>query len=96
MPQPQSYTITLGTGTPTTLSCNPGDKITWTNSTGYSITAFTLPSCVPSQPAVSVPLANGSSTSAYTVNNGTNGNYNYSYVVDCPEEDTRGGTINVS
>jgi hypothetical protein len=96
MPQPTTYTITLGTGTPTTLNCTPGDKIIWSNNTGYNISSFTLPTCVPSQPPVSVPLANNSNTGSYTVNNGSKGNYNYSYGVESPSRDTRGGTINVS
>jgi hypothetical protein len=74
--------------------CRAGDKITWTNNTGKTITAFTLPTCVSPQtdPA---PIASGATTRDYTVNNGAGGSYPYSYVYPDTTAGTKNGTIDV-
>lgn len=95
MSQPQTYNIVLpATGTPTTPTVNPGDKLNWTNNTGNNISSFTLPSCVGgTSPA---PIANGATTSNYTVNaNTTKGDYGYSWE-EGAELDRRTGTIDVN
>jgi len=94
-----TYNISItnsGDPYPSPLDCNPGDKITWTNNYSKSVTGFTLPTCVSPQtnPA---PIAVGATTREYTVNNGANGTFNYSYTLaDQIEGETRNGTIDVS
>jgi hypothetical protein len=77
-----------------TADADPGDKITWTNNTGYEVTSFTLPTCVSPQTSPA-PLANGATTRDYTVNSGANGTFDYSYSFSRTAEDTRTGTIDV-
>ena len=74
--------------------CKAGDKITWTNNTGKTITAFTLPTCVSPQtdPA---PIAAGATTRDYNVNNGASGSYPYEYVYPDTAAGTKNGTIDV-
>lgn len=91
------YNISItssGDPNPSTLDCKPGDQITWTNNNTQTITSFTLPSCV-SPNTSPAPIAPGATTRSYTVNNGSNGDYSYSYVLPSPEADTRAGTIDV-
>jgi len=94
---PASYNISIdSSGSAATLTCNPGDKITWTNNYTKSITAFTLPSCVSPQTSPA-PIAVGVTTQTYTVNSGTNGSFSYSYTFAAQiDADTRSGTIDVS
>jgi plastocyanin len=83
-----------GDVSPASLSCNPGDKITWTNNYSEAITAFTLPSCV--SPSNSpAPIAVGAATRDFTVNSGSNGTYDYSYGWPTSKRGTRSGTIDV-
>ena len=86
--------ITLGSSTPSN-DVNPGDKITWTNDTGYNISSFTLPTCVSPQTSPA-PIANGATTRQYTVNSGSKGDYSYSWFEDDPSAGTRSGTIDVN
>ena len=95
MPQPSNYTIRLPAGTPATLTCNTGDHVTFTNNTGYSITAFTLPTCLSPKTSPTFPWANGSSSIQYTVNGNPNTNYNYTYSYS-PTNTDQAGTIDVS
>ncbi len=95
MPQDLNISLTSSGPSPSIQDCDPGDKITWTNNTGVSVDAFTLPTCVSPQtdPA---PIAAGDTTRKYTVNNGTNGEYGYSYDIPSPKEGALNGTIDVS
>jgi hypothetical protein len=89
--------ISLDPGGPTPnplTGCSPGDKITWTNNTGETITAFTLPTCVSPQTSPA-PIAPGATTRDYTVNNGAGGSYPYSYVYPDTARGTKNGTIDV-
>jgi plastocyanin len=99
MTAPVDYTITIGTDgqpSPGTLTCNPGDTITWVNSDAYDIDAFTLPTCVSPQTDPAPIAPNGGTTRKYTVNNGSKGSFGYSYDVDDDDADTQSGTIDVS
>lgn len=91
----KSISLGLGGPTPDPLTgCNPGDKITWTNNTGKTITAFTLPSCVSPQtnPA---PIAPGKPTRPYNVNRDAHGTYPYDYTYPDTAKGTKNGTIDV-
>jgi plastocyanin len=97
MPQPHEWNISItssGDPSPSALSCNPGDKITWKNDYSESVTAFTLPTCVAPQtdPA---PIAAGATTSSFTVNSGASGTYDYSYDFPSKKRAPRSGTIDV-
>lgn len=88
-------------------SHHEGDKITWTNKTGYDITSFTLPDCVkdngtvPPNPA---PLPNGKTTPhVYKIAQGSKRvkpyYYDYSYATKTRHKhilNTLSGTIDVS
>lgn len=74
--------------------CKPGDKITWTNNTGKTITSFTLPTCVSPQTSPA-PIASGATTRKFTVNKGAGGTYPYSYVYPDTAMGTKNGTIDV-
>ncbi len=95
MAQDLNISLTSSGPSPSLQDCNPGDKITWTNNTGVSVDAFTLPTCVSPQtdPA---PIAAGDTTRKYTVNHGTNGKYTYSYHIPSRMAGTLSGTIDVS
>jgi plastocyanin len=91
------YSISItstGEVSPASLSCNPGDKIAWTNNYSEAITQFTLPSCV-SPPSSPAPIAVGATTRDFTVNAGSHGTYDYSYGWPTPERAPRSGTIDV-
>jgi hypothetical protein len=90
-----NVTVTLSTSSPGTTTIQQPGKLTFTNSTGVSIT-LTLPTCVSPNGGQSVSLANGASTQQYNVSNNQNGNYGYSYTGTWPEGDTLSGTIDVS
>jgi plastocyanin len=81
---------------PATLSCSPGDKITWTNNYSQEITEFTfnLPTCVSPQTSPA-PIAVGATTRQYTVNNNAHGKFEYSYGWPDAKRGTRTGTIDV-
>jgi plastocyanin len=91
------YSISItstGGVSPATLSCRSGDKITWTNNYSEAITEFTLPSCVsPNQSPA--PIAVGATTRDFTVNSGSQGNYEYTYGWPTAKRATRSGTIDV-
>jgi plastocyanin len=82
-----------GDPSPSIRGANPGDKITWTNNYSEAVTSFSLPTCVSPQtdPA---PIAVGTTTRKYTVNNGSSGTYDYSYVTSAAT-DPHSGTIDV-
>jgi plastocyanin len=97
MPQPQNWTISItstGDPSPSALSCNPGDKITWTNNYSEAVTEFTLPSCVSPQTSPA-PITAGGTTQSFTVNSGVSGTYDYSYDFPSKKRAPRGGTIDV-
>jgi plastocyanin len=75
------------------MRCKAGDKIIWTNNTGQTITAFTLPTCV-SPKTNPAPIAPGKSRTR-TVNNAKKGTYPYSYVYPDKPQTTKNGTIDV-
>lgn len=91
-----SYTISLKASgpDPNGQTYNVGDKITWQNNASTAVFAFALPTCVAPQ-TISLPLAVGASTSAYTVTASPKGSYNYSYTLSA-KEDPISGTIDVS
>jgi plastocyanin len=84
-----------GNPDPENQGCSPGDQIKWTNDSNREITTFNLPSCVSPQQSPA-PIAAGGSTRWFTVQQGANGTYDYSYGWVGPEEGTRSGTIDVS
>ena len=86
-------TIDLTDANPGTQGASAGDKLTWHNGTSSSIT-LNPPSCV--SPSTSDDIAAGGDSRQYTVNNGTNGDYNYSFSTGGPARGVRNGTINVS
>ena len=91
------YSITIdssGNPSPSTLDCEPGDKITWTNSYNQSISSFTLPTCVSPQTSPA-PIAVSATTREFTVNSSADGAYSYSYMVPGLQGGPRTGTIDV-
>lgn len=96
MPVTLNISITAtGSPSPDPLTCAPGTQITWTNNNAACVSAFTLPTAVAPQTSPA-PIAPGATTGSFTVNSGAKGNYGYSYVVDSPKNDTKGGTISVT
>ena len=91
-----SYTISLTASgpNPNGQTYNAGDKITWQNNASTAVFAFALPTCVAPQ-TISLPLAVGASTSAYTVTASPKGAYDYDYTLG-PDLDPISGTIDVS
>ncbi len=84
-----------GDPNPSTLDTTPGTKIKWTNNASSIISTFTLPTCVSPQTSPA-PINPGAETRHYTVNDGTNGDYSYSYVVDDETDGVpKDGTIDV-
>jgi plastocyanin len=79
---------------PASLTCDPGDRITWTNNFSQAITDFTLPTCVSPQTSPA-PIAVGATTRQYTVNSGVRGTFEYSYGWPSVKRGTRSGTIDV-
>ncbi len=79
---------------PASLKCDPGDKITWTNKIGKTITGFTLPTCVSPQKSPA-PIVDGKTTRTYNVNNDPSGSYEYSYTYPDTPLTTKNGTIDV-
>ena len=88
-------TITLTTTSPGTSSIQQPGKLTFTNSTGVSI-SLTLPTCVSPNSGGTVSLADGASTQQYNVSGNQNANYGYSYTGNWLPGDTLSGTIDVS
>jgi len=90
-----THNIVLGAEGDPVTTASAGDKITWTNSTGYNISSFTLPSCVGGQSPA--PIAVGATTGEFTINAGSKKqNYPYSWIQDDGKRDPRGGTIDVN
>ena len=91
-----NYNIKLTANGPSigSLSCNPGDKITWTNDVAGKIVSLTLPTCV-SPPEGTIKLNPVATSRNYTVNNGK-GTYQYSYTYDSSIMAVQTGTIDVS
>ena len=87
------YTINLSDADAGTQNADPGDKITWHNDTSSSIT-LNPPSCV--SPGTSDDIGAGGDSRDYTVNSGTNGNYEYTFSTGGATRGVRSGTINVS
>lgn len=72
------YTINLIDSDAGTDDVCPGDKITWHNSTD-SIITLNPPSCV--SPGCQEQIIAKSDGRTHTVNNGTNGEYDYCFTV---------------
>lgn len=90
-----NVSLEIGGPVPETLDgCKAGDKISWTNNTGKTVTGFTLPTCV-SPKSSPAPIASGATTRDFTVNNGANGSYPYSYAYPDTAAGTKNGTIDV-
>ena len=77
---------------PQTLDVSAGTKITWENDLSVSV-RLTLPTCV-SPPDGTIAVAAGATTREFTVNNGSNGSYGYSYSDTATTQ--QDGTIDVS
>jgi hypothetical protein len=88
-----SITATGGPS-PDSLDTTPGSKINWTNNNSSTVNSFTLPTCVSPQTSPA-PIAPGTTTRDYTVNNGTHGDYDYSYTVDDIDGTPQDGIIDV-
>ena len=87
--------IDLGAEGSPLSGAHPGDKVTWTNSSGFNISSFVLPTCVsPNQSPA--PIANGATTRQITINSGSSGNYAYEWIEDDSKRGTRSGTIDVN
>ena len=99
---PKHFDISLPLNAdPAEVSCLPGDTITWINNTGFTITQFTLPSCVSGQPISHyLPLYTGDSAGPYHVKADPKNKYPYDYFVDVqPDEGVvieQTGTIDIS
>lgn len=92
---PNSYTITITDTTVNSVTVNPGDTVTWHNSTAGSVTVYNLPNILsPTPPGEEFTLGANGDSSAYHVN-GSKNTYTYNLSIATPDDLPATGTISI-